>query len=154
MSDWWVTDERLMSDWWATDEQLMNGRWVTDERLISKDFWLWNQRDRPTHGRTTLVVKSLSRLKNLGGGSIICQSLDFVWVSTVNNSKTNIYFHKLLLNMDQMIIIHTEDHLLYLGNYSWSLWPPKCHKIDPKPTKMLELWLFNPIKMDVIVRTE
>ena len=79
MSDWWATDERLMSDWWATDERLMSDWWATDERLMSNwwatDEWLINddllmirgfdhgRTDVRTHGRTTLVVKSLSRLK-------------------------------------------------------------------------------------------
>ena len=83
MSDWWATDERLMSDWWATDEWLMSDWWATNERLMS-DWWAtdeWLMSDwlmtiywwlggfdhvrtyARTHRRTTLVVKSLSRLK-------------------------------------------------------------------------------------------
>ena len=69
MSDWWATDERLMSDWWVTDERLMSGWWVDDERLINDDLLMirgfdHGRTDGRTYRRTTLVVKSLSRLKS------------------------------------------------------------------------------------------
>ena len=57
MSDWWATDKRLMSDWWATDE------WLMSDWLMTIYWWLGGFDHACTYVWTTLVVKSLSRLK-------------------------------------------------------------------------------------------
>ena len=57
MNNWWTTDEWLMNDWWTTNEGLINN-W-----LMTIYWWLGGFDHARTYVRTTLVVKSLSRLK-------------------------------------------------------------------------------------------
>ena len=91
MSDWWATIERLMSDWWATDEQLMSNWWATDERLMSDllmtiYWWLGAYGSVRTYVRTTVVVKSLSRLKIYPSNP----KLDFLQCSMLCRNQQNL----------------------------------------------------------------